>query len=199
MTKLVLAPALLVLALAGFSTGARASAVSVVITGTYSSDAATSAFSAPSTSFSVSFSLPLNIGSSLTVAGVPLTINFNGTMTTVPDVVTFFPSGRGGGFNIDIPTVNGISYEWQFLGTQFYDSSFNLVTGAFPILSTSPAQLLVTTIVNGLTITTFAPISSGTVALSASVSATPEPASLFLMGTGLLGLGFAIRRRHVRT
>ena len=195
MKKAALVLALFAAAIAALSNIARANA-NLVVTSTYSGSAAVSAFSTPGASIMLSFSLPSMLPGTLQETGVPVTVSFDGSTTTVTSILNLFSASNGGLFNLDF-TYAGDVFGFDFAGPQLFNAADNLLFGNFaiaPLSHSYPSLLEVNGVTSGL-------ITGGTVQISSGVvSTTPEPASgsLLLIGTGLLGLGMVIRRWQAR-
>ncbi|MFZ0641346.1 MAG: PEP-CTERM sorting domain-containing protein [Candidatus Acidiferrales bacterium] len=194
MKKLTVASIVCVAAFAVLSTAARASGVdNFVVTSTYTAGTGSSQFSGQADPITMSFSVPNSVSGGFQDNGVTITVGFGGSTTVVTGgTITFYPLSALGLFDVDF-SAGGNAFEWDFFGPQSYNSSNNILLGTFPINSGSETLSLFYE--DGEQIGT---LDGGTVVVTAGASSTPEPSSLFLLGTGLLGLAPVIRRRFAR-
>jgi len=178
---------------AGPST-ASADSIQYVATSTYSAGTAATTYSAPSTTFSFSFTEPDTL-TSLTTTSIPLTFTLgSGPATSLTGTVKFFDTTGGGLFTISA-LVGITNYQWEFFGPQIFSGSgpYTLSTGIFPVSGpgVSTSALFLGSGFGGN-------FSGGTV--TATVVTSPEPSSLILLALGLSGLLLvALRKRIMST
>jgi len=182
------------------------------ISGTYASNVPTFSFngvnvSAPNDSYSLTFTLntaaATNTGFSVpadglfnVLANVSISLNGGTTMSFgVPFLVEFADTSNIGGLALCFDSTgaacanppvgpNPLATGWEIAGQQLFSgttnnpSSLNFITTTGAQIDQGNSGFFID---NGPTFT--------------GPASTPEPSSIFLLGTGLLGLGFAVRRK----
>jgi len=171
----------------------------IVVSGTYAAGVPTIAnFSAPNGNYTITFTLPENPSSLASFqsfnppqggfdvsADLVFDLNNSATTTTFSGVtVSFFDtlSGDMGGFLFCLDP--SCDTEWNLFGGALFDNN-----NANPTLLTGPITI-------DQTLSGYFVGGAGPFPFGVAPSATPEPSSLLLLGTGLVGL-FGWGRRKV--
>ncbi|MFZ0638629.1 MAG: PEP-CTERM sorting domain-containing protein [Candidatus Acidiferrales bacterium] len=173
------------------------STTTFTISGSYAPGVPSTPISAPNDPYSMSFTL-LTAPSSLSTfspgsdyfgidANVSFSFDGGSAMTfSTPFMVEFYDSAGLGGLLLcfdDSGSCSSSTY-WNIIGQQLFTGSVSDPT----FISTTNASVNQT--MSGYSINGSGPFPFGT-----PPSQTPEPASLFLLGTGLFGVGFITRKR----
>ena len=183
---------------------AFANSVNFFTSNLYGPSTPTTALTAPGATFSFSFSVPLPVSlsannpaicpdpASCFTTIVPVSYSSGSFSGTVPGTaVIFFAASLSGGLDISF-TLNGNAYLWEFFGggppnMLFTGPTSNptLLTGSFNYGGTSFGfNGSLGELVTG----------AGTIAAT-TPTAVPEPGSLTLLGTGIVVITGAIRRK----
>jgi len=173
------------------------STTTFVLSGTYASGVPTTSISLPGQNYSLSFTIqtdPGSLGSFVSGGTDAFAVNTDITlavtglspMTFTNMQVDFFDTLHGNDGGLDLCTDLACDNEWIIGGSQLFTgtvsspSTLAFISGSATIDST----------LSGYYINNQGPFPFG-----APSSPTPEPASLLLMGTGLIGLGAFVRRK----
>jgi hypothetical protein len=166
---------------------ASADSTQYTATRTYTSGTSTSAYSAPNKTLTFNFTEP-SIGNSLsTSVPVSLMLGSSTVYSGLADIV-FYPASQLGLFDLDF-TTGGDTFTWEFFGPQMYSGNgpYTISSGTFPI--DGP----------GSSLSQFSDskghYSGNFTGGNVTVTSTPEPSSLLLLGFGLMAVGIFARRR----
>ena len=177
------------------------STTSFVIAGTFSSGVPSTSISLPNQNYAISFTIdtaPGSLGSFVVGQGgdafgvdADITFAVSGLpLVTVDSVlVGFFDTlnGNDGGLAFCLPTASSCgTTNWMIGGEQLFTGSIG-TPSTLAFISGSPT-------VNGAQ-SGYEISGSGPFPFGPPPSSTPEPATMLLMGTGLLGLGAFTRRK----
>jgi PEP-CTERM motif len=183
--------------------GAKADSATITGTGVWGSGAATSSWSAPNETWSLSMTLPnpapaINLngtGEMLTTAISSFAFTLNGFAVNIaPSAVVFFPSIEDGGFDIQftaggtdangIPCSSSSICSLNFFGNQLFSGDAPFIT--IQSGSVGTVDFDYTASAGGDTTNTAGTGSVGT--FTVNTVSTPEPATLSLLALGALGL-----------
>lgn len=177
---------------------AFADSINYFTSGAYGSSTPTTALSAPNTAFSFSFSIPIPPSLSASDSDsfttmLSITYSLGSFTQTLPGTaVIFYSNSLAGGFDIDFK-LNGNDYLWEFgAANQLFSGATSnpvLLTGTFPfgtgVFGFNDVGYL------------FSPPSGTIVASTTPISPVPEPGSLTLLGTGIVVIAGAMRRKFL--
>jgi PEP-CTERM motif-containing protein len=182
------------------------------LSGTYDSNVPTFSFngvqvSAPNDSYSFSFTLntAANTNSNFTpdapdgLFDLSATFSFSlngGPSMSLGTFMVEFANNNGGNpgglaFCFDNDSSCTSNTDWIIGGQTLFTGNINNPT----FISTPNAQINLDPVMSGFEINGQGPFAFSSTPSPFNPSPTPEPSSIFLLGTGLLGVGFAVRRK----